>query len=163
MVAQHIVRSLLGGHESHCIAHLQGKARARHMPSPAPAHGLALLMRVDNNELRRISTGLREGGKKHLLPAGRGWLERSRGRPHCEVRGRWAPGQEMNSCSPFSRSIELFLPRFSISSNYNLEDILPQLGMRQVFSTKADLSGITGAKNLAVTQVSLRSLDNRTP
>ncbi|XP_024423998.2 alpha-1-antichymotrypsin [Desmodus rotundus] len=68
-----------------------------------------------------------------------------------ETLRRWRGSLQM-------RSIELFLPRFSISSNYNLEDILPQLGMRQVFSTKADLSGITGAKNLAVTQVIHRTL-----
>lgn len=48
---------------------------------------------------------------------------------------------------------ELYLPKFSISSDYNLEHILPQLGISQVFSKQADLSGVTGAKNLAVTQV----------
>ncbi|KAM5340984.1 alpha-1-antichymotrypsin-like isoform 1-T2 [Glossophaga mutica] len=57
-----------------------------------------------------------------------------------------------------TRSIDLSLPRFSISSNYNLEDILPRLGMRQVFTTEADLSGVTGAKNLVVSQVVHRTL-----
>lgn len=32
--------------------------------------------------------------------------------------------------------------------------------MRRVFTTGADLSGVTGAKNLRVTQVSLCSLDS---
>ena len=48
---------------------------------------------------------------------------------------------------------ELSLPKFSISTDYGLQDILPQLGIREVFSTQADLSGITGAKNLRVSQV----------
>ncbi|XP_052041113.1 serine protease inhibitor A3N-like [Apodemus sylvaticus] len=48
---------------------------------------------------------------------------------------------------------ELHLPKFSISTDYSLEDILPQLGIREVFSTQADLSAITGAKDLRVSQV----------
>ncbi|XP_041489127.1 serine protease inhibitor A3N-like [Microtus oregoni] len=48
---------------------------------------------------------------------------------------------------------ELYMPKFSISTDYSLEKILPQLGIREVFSTQADLSGITGAKNLRVSQV----------
>ncbi|XP_050007372.1 serine protease inhibitor A3N-like [Alexandromys fortis] len=48
---------------------------------------------------------------------------------------------------------EFYMPKFSISTDYNLEGILPQLGIRKVFSTQADLSGITGTKNLRVSQV----------
>nr|XP_021502692.1 serine protease inhibitor A3N-like [Meriones unguiculatus] len=48
---------------------------------------------------------------------------------------------------------ELYLPKFSISTDYSLENILPQLGIREVFSTQADLSRITGAKDLRVSQV----------
>ncbi|KAK7817445.1 hypothetical protein U0070_024919 [Myodes glareolus] len=48
---------------------------------------------------------------------------------------------------------ELSLPKFSVSTDYSLQDILPQLGIREVFSTQADLSGITGSKNLRVSQV----------
>ncbi|KAL2789528.1 alpha-1-antichymotrypsin precursor, partial [Daubentonia madagascariensis] len=48
---------------------------------------------------------------------------------------------------------ELYLPKFSISSDYNLEDILPQLGIRELFTRYADLSGITGTKNLMVSKV----------
>ncbi|GAB1297759.1 Serine (or cysteine) peptidase inhibitor, clade A (alpha-1 antiproteinase, antitrypsin), member 3J [Apodemus speciosus] len=48
---------------------------------------------------------------------------------------------------------ELHLPKFSISTDYSLEDIIPQLGIRDVFSTQADLSAITGATNLRVSQV----------
>ncbi|XP_028718820.1 serine protease inhibitor A3F-like isoform X2 [Peromyscus leucopus] len=53
-----------------------------------------------------------------------------------------------------SRKIDdLYMPKFSISSDYSLENILPQLGIKEVFSKQADLSGITGAKDLRVSQV----------
>jgi serpin peptidase inhibitor clade A protein 3 len=48
---------------------------------------------------------------------------------------------------------ELHLPKFSLSQHYNLEDILPELGIRELFSTQADLSGITGVKNITVSEV----------
>ncbi|XP_038192901.1 serine protease inhibitor A3N-like [Arvicola amphibius] len=48
---------------------------------------------------------------------------------------------------------EFYMPKFSISTDYSLEKILPQLGIREVFSTQADLSGVTGAKDLRVSQV----------
>lgn len=62
--------------------------------------------------------------------------------------------------TPLSRLIDnLYLPKFSISSEYNLERVLPRLGVRQVFTKQADLSGVTGFKNLEVTRVSLKSVD----
>ena len=65
------------------------------------------------------------------------------------------------SCFSFPRRIDnLYLPKFSISSSYNLEDVLPQLGVREVFTNEADLSRVTGHKNLAVSQVSGSTLDN---
>ncbi|XP_036062576.1 serine protease inhibitor A3N-like [Onychomys torridus] len=48
---------------------------------------------------------------------------------------------------------ELYIPKFSISSDYSIEDILQQLGIREVFSTQADLSRITGVKDSRVSQV----------
>ncbi|XP_032764213.1 serine protease inhibitor A3L isoform X2 [Rattus rattus] len=48
---------------------------------------------------------------------------------------------------------EFYLPKFSISADYSLEDVLPELGIKEVFSTQADLSGITGDKDLIVSQV----------
>ncbi|XP_021011015.1 serine protease inhibitor A3F-like [Mus caroli] len=48
---------------------------------------------------------------------------------------------------------ELCLPKFSISTDYSLEHILPELGIREVFSKQADLSGITEAKDLRTSQV----------
>ncbi|XP_004455972.1 alpha-1-antichymotrypsin [Dasypus novemcinctus] len=48
---------------------------------------------------------------------------------------------------------ELYVPKFSISGDYSLEDVLPQLGVREVFTHQADLSGATGSRNLVVSQV----------
>ncbi|XP_028620362.1 serine protease inhibitor A3C-like [Grammomys surdaster] len=48
---------------------------------------------------------------------------------------------------------ELYLPKFSVSTDYSLEEVLPELGIRELFSSQADLSGITGAKDLRVSQV----------
>lgn len=60
----------------------------------------------------------------------------------------------------FPRRIhELYLPKFSIKSDYELNDILSQLGIKKIFSG-ADLSGITGTADLVVSQVSLLSVDN---
>ncbi|XP_043777895.1 serpin A3-2-like [Cervus elaphus] len=47
---------------------------------------------------------------------------------------------------------KLYLPKFSIKSDYELNDILSQLGIKKIF-TDPDLSGITGTGNLAVSQV----------
>ncbi|XP_036061547.1 serine protease inhibitor A3C-like [Onychomys torridus] len=53
---------------------------------------------------------------------------------------------------------ELYMPKFSISTDYSLENILPQLGIRKVFSSQADLSGITGAMVLGVSQVAHKAV-----
>ncbi|XP_010834569.1 PREDICTED: serpin A3-7-like [Bison bison bison] len=48
---------------------------------------------------------------------------------------------------------KLSLPRFSISSDYQLRDILSQLGIKKIFTSDADFSGITDDHKLAVSQV----------
>uniref|UniRef100_A0A8C0ZSE1 Serpin domain-containing protein n=1 Tax=Castor canadensis TaxID=51338 RepID=A0A8C0ZSE1_CASCN len=48
---------------------------------------------------------------------------------------------------------ELYLPKFSISSDYDLEYILPQLGIKEVFTRQADLSGLMQDGKLMVSQV----------
>ncbi|XP_021058440.1 serine protease inhibitor A3B-like [Mus pahari] len=57
---------------------------------------------------------------------------------------------------------ELHLPKFSLFQHYNLEDILPELGIRELFSTQADLSGITGVKNITVSQIVHTAILNMT-
>ena len=56
----------------------------------------------------------------------------------------------------FPRRIhELYLPKFSIKSSYELNDTLSQMGIKKIFDN-ADLSGITGTGDLVVSQVSLK-------
>ncbi|XP_049626702.1 serine protease inhibitor A3N-like [Suncus etruscus] len=52
-----------------------------------------------------------------------------------------------------TRIIDLKLPKFSISGEYDLEKNLPDLGIHEVFSKQADLTGLTGSQNLHVSQV----------
>ncbi|XP_054986237.1 serpin A3-8-like [Sorex araneus] len=51
------------------------------------------------------------------------------------------------------RTITLRLPKFSVSGDYDLKQVLADLGLRSVFSRDADLSGITQARNLSVSEV----------
>lgn len=50
--------------------------------------------------------------------------------------------------------LDLHLPRFSISASYNLEEILPLIGLSTMFDVEADLSGIMGQLNKTVSRVS---------
>uniref|UniRef100_A0A8C8USG1 Serpin domain-containing protein n=1 Tax=Peromyscus maniculatus bairdii TaxID=230844 RepID=A0A8C8USG1_PERMB len=54
---------------------------------------------------------------------------------------------------------QLYVPKFSISTDYSLEKILPQLGIREVFSEEADLSRITGTKDLRMLHKSVVKVD----
>uniref|UniRef100_A0A8D0S6S6 Serpin domain-containing protein n=1 Tax=Sus scrofa TaxID=9823 RepID=A0A8D0S6S6_PIG len=56
------------------------------------------------------------------------------------------------------RITALHLPRFSVSGDYKLHDILPHLGIKKVFSHQADLSGITDQARLEVSQVVHRAV-----
>ena len=51
------------------------------------------------------------------------------------------------------RFIYVFLPKFKVESKYSLMSSLQSLGLKKVFSTDADLSGINGEKNLPVSKV----------
>jgi serpin peptidase inhibitor clade A protein 3 len=47
----------------------------------------------------------------------------------------------------------VFIPKFSISASYNLETILPKMGIRDAFNSNADFSGITKTHFLQVSKV----------
>lgn len=54
-----------------------------------------------------------------------------------------------------SRRLGLYLPKFSIEGTYHLEKILPKMGIKDVFTSHADLSGITDHANVNLSEVSL--------
>ncbi|XP_028920580.1 alpha-1-antichymotrypsin-like isoform X2 [Ornithorhynchus anatinus] len=56
------------------------------------------------------------------------------------------------------RHMILIFPKFSISGHYGLETILPKLGIHDVFTTQADLSRISGNRNLKVSKVFHRAV-----
>ncbi|XP_066132185.1 plasma serine protease inhibitor [Saccopteryx bilineata] len=48
------------------------------------------------------------------------------------------------------RKLQLYLPKFSIEGSYQLEKVLPQLGIRDLFTSQADLTGFTNHSNIQV-------------
>ncbi|KAM9202601.1 plasma serine protease inhibitor isoform 2-T2 [Dugong dugon] len=51
------------------------------------------------------------------------------------------------------RQLQLYLPKFSIVGSYQLEKALPKLGIHEVFTSQADLSGITNHANIQVSEM----------
>ncbi|XP_063097675.1 serpin A9 [Cavia porcellus] len=56
------------------------------------------------------------------------------------------------------RQIEVFIPKFSISASYNLETILPKMGIRDAFGKNADFSGITKTGFLQVSKATHKAV-----
>ncbi|NXX89831.1 A1AT2 antiproteinase, partial [Centropus bengalensis] len=57
-----------------------------------------------------------------------------------------------------TRRLNLHLPKISISGSYDVKNLLKEMGITEVFSTNADLSGITGSRNLQVSQAIHKAL-----
>lgn len=51
------------------------------------------------------------------------------------------------------RSVELMLPKFSISADASLGEVLQEMGVTDAFSDAADLSGISQEPKLKVSKV----------
>lgn len=56
--------------------------------------------------------------------------------------------------SLFNRRADLHLPKISISGSYDVKSLFKEMGITDVFSSNADLSGISGSRDLQVSQVS---------
>jgi len=52
-----------------------------------------------------------------------------------------------------AKQVDLSLPKFEFESSLNLKQTLIKLGMSEAFSDRADFSGITGNKELSITDV----------
>ncbi|NXC94622.1 A1AF antiproteinase, partial [Certhia familiaris] len=57
-----------------------------------------------------------------------------------------------------TRRLNLQLPKFSISGSYDVKNLFEQMGITEVFSGNADLSGISGNHNLQVSQAIHKAL-----
>ncbi|XP_037687898.1 serpin A9 isoform X2 [Choloepus didactylus] len=62
------------------------------------------------------------------------------------------------SCSLQKRWVEVFIPKFSISASYDLEAILPEMGIQDAFDNNADFSGITKAQFLKVSKATRKAV-----
>ncbi|XP_070268595.1 kallistatin [Myotis yumanensis] len=62
---------------------------------------------------------------------------------------RWSSLLEKRS---YSRKVWLYLPKFSISGSYSLDQLLPRLGIRDLFLQQANLSGISTRENLMLSK-----------
>lgn len=54
----------------------------------------------------------------------------------------------------FHRWLEEFFPKISISASYDLETILPKMGIQDAFDKSADSSGMAKRDSLQVSKVS---------
>lgn len=62
-----------------------------------------------------------------------------------------------NFVSLYCREMEIYFPKFKLDQEYGLHKLLKQLGIREVFSTRANLSEISAtARDLRVSKVSLQ-------
>lgn len=58
------------------------------------------------------------------------------------------------------RKYSVYIPKFSIKTSYSLKDVLTEMGMADMFSDQADLSGIAEGQQLAVSEVRREDVDN---
>ncbi|NXU70863.1 A1AF antiproteinase, partial [Oreotrochilus melanogaster] len=74
--------------------------------------------------------------------------------------GRMRKLEKRLSCERMSRwrtlvsksSVNLYLPKFTLYGTYNLKNVLYKMGIMDVFTDKADLSGITGQPQHRISQ-----------
>ncbi|NWH79422.1 A1AT2 antiproteinase, partial [Piaya cayana] len=57
-----------------------------------------------------------------------------------------------------TRRLNLQLPKISISGSYDVKNLLMEMGITEVFSSNADLSGISGSGNLQVSEAIHKAL-----
>jgi len=52
-----------------------------------------------------------------------------------------------------AKKVKLSIPKFKMEVQYELKKVMNQMGMKSAFSRDADFSGITGAKDLAISKI----------
>uniref|UniRef100_A0A8C9Z885 Thyroxine-binding globulin n=1 Tax=Sander lucioperca TaxID=283035 RepID=A0A8C9Z885_SANLU len=54
---------------------------------------------------------------------------------------------------PSFRIHDVYIPKFSIKTSYKLNDVLPEMGMTDMFDVRANLRGISEEQRLAVSEL----------
>ncbi|CAO2587243.1 Plasma serine protease inhibitor [Lemmus lemmus] len=90
---------------------------------PYQGNATALFVLPNEGKMQQVEKGLNEGALKN-------WLK-----------------------TAIKRRLSLYLPKFSIEGTYHLEKILPKLGIKDVFTSHADLSGMTDHANINLSEV----------
>ena len=81
-----------------------------------------------------------------VLPNGVDGLSKLEKRLSVESPKTWTSGLKM-------QMVEVLLPKFKVTSGFQLEKVLGSMGMPQAFSRNADFSGMTGKRELFISAV----------
>jgi serpin B len=60
---------------------------------------------------------------------------------------------ELWKSSMFNQKVNIFIPKFKFETKYMMKPMLIEMGMPEAFSDNADFSGMTGKKDLKISQV----------
>jgi serpin B len=83
-----------------------------------------------------------------LLPKERDGLAELERVLTCEDLGRWLAGLQGSA-----REVDLTLPKFKLTSSFELADVLRAMGMRTAFTSAADFSGMASKGDLQIDRV----------
>ncbi|XP_054018158.1 alpha-1-antiproteinase F [Dryobates pubescens] len=86
------------------------------------------------------------GASAFFVLPDRGRMKKLENRLSCERMARW------RTLVSKSNSANIYLPKFTLYGTYNLKDILYKMGIVDLFTDKADLSGITGQPQHRISQ-----------
>lgn len=122
------VKVLMMSHEDHYYYLLDRNLSCDVVGVPYEGNATALLVLPSEGKMAQVENGLT--GKKL-----RKWLQ-----------------------TFTKRQLDLYLPKFSIEGSYHLEKILPRIGISEVFTSSADLSGLTNHSNVQISEMVHRAV-----
>ncbi|NXW56715.1 A1AF antiproteinase, partial [Eurystomus gularis] len=93
------------------------------------------------------------GASAFFILPDRGRMRKLEKRLSCEHMSRWRTLVSKSSAN-------VYLPKFTLYGTYNLKDILYKMGIMDVFTDKADLSGITGQPQHRISQAIHKAVVN---
>ncbi|XP_023775558.1 serpin B12-like isoform X2 [Cyanistes caeruleus] len=144
----------------------QGKIKELFAPGVIDVHALLVLVNViyfkaswehkfEEEKTVQRDFKLNQGRKKPvqmMYQKGKfklGYLEEVESRITYENLLLWASSENM-----FETTVEVYLPRFKLEATFNLNEVLQEMGMTDIFTeSKVDLSAMTSAKSLVLSNV----------